>query len=103
MANENDSGPPPENGEEDGNRPRPHLPTTPGRSSTPNAKKGVRTPTVPTLSDIAADLRTVHQQLTLVMSLVVVSAAALERVYPAPQARSSTAVLIACDWGRSAT
>src|ERR1700732_3284664 len=78
MATENHSPPAPENGEEGGNRPRTHPNTTSDTLTAPKAAKGSRTSTIPTLPGIAAELRTVHQHITLVMSLVLVSTGALE-------------------------
>jgi hypothetical protein len=77
MATENRSRPPPENGDEGGNRPR-TRPTTTQAAASPRFAKPSNTSAPPTLAGISADLRTIHTQLTLVMSLVVVSVGALE-------------------------
>jgi hypothetical protein len=77
MATENRSRPPPENGDEGGNRSRTH-PTTTQAAASPKSAKPFASSAPPTLRGIAADLRTIHAQLTLVMSLVVVSVGALE-------------------------
>jgi hypothetical protein len=77
MATENHSRPTPENGDEGGNRPRTH-PTITQAPASPKSAKAFKSSTPPTLPGIGADLRNIQQQLTLVMSLVIVSTGALE-------------------------
>jgi hypothetical protein len=77
MATENRSRPPPENGDEGGNRPR-TRPTATQAAASPKFVESSNTLATPVLPGISADLRNIHTQLTLVMSLVVVSAGALE-------------------------
>ena len=67
MATENRSRPPPENGDEGGNRPRTRPTTTQAAASSKFAKPSTCS-APPTLPGISADLRNIHTQLTLVMA-----------------------------------
>ena len=77
MARENHSRPTPENGDEGGNRPQ-TQPTATQAPESPRYAKASRSSAPPTPQGIAADLRNIHRDLTLVMSLVIVSSGALE-------------------------